>query len=185
DSEISVPMMSQTEKFNFGEIDEIDAQIIELPYATGELSMFIILPNDIAGLQKIDNQITAESLMKWTNSENLTSTKVEIQLPRFKIETSYNLVQYLENMGMIDAFSQQKANLSGISDKGLYVSQMIHKCYIEVNEEGTEAAAATGAVIVPKSLILPKKFIVNHPFLSFIKHITFDTILFHSKVYFP
>ncbi|XP_072008777.1 serpin B4-like isoform X2 [Engystomops pustulosus] len=185
DSEISVPMMSQTEKFNFGEIDEIDAQIIELPYATGELSMFIILPNDIAGLQKIDNQITAESLMKWTNSENLTSTKVEIQLPRFKIETSYNLVQYLENMGMIDAFSQQKANLSGISDKGLYVSQMIHKCYIEVNEEGTEAAAATGAVIVPKSLILPKKFIVKHPFLSFIKHITFDTILFHSKVYFP
>ncbi|XP_069814211.1 serpin B4-like [Dendropsophus ebraccatus] len=185
DSEISVPMMSQREKFNFGIIEEIDAQIIELPYGTGDLCMFIVLPNEIDGLQKVEEQITSESLMEWTNSKFLTSTKLHVQIPRFKIELSYNLAQYLTNMGMVDAFSQQKANLSGISNIGLYVSQVVHKCFIDVNEEGTEAAAATGAVIIPKSLLQPNTFIVNHPFLCFIKHIATDTIIFHVKVYSP
>ncbi|XP_075682821.1 leukocyte elastase inhibitor-like [Rhinoderma darwinii] len=185
ESEISVPMMSQSERFNFGLIEAIDAQIIELPYGTGDLCMFIVLPNEVSGLLKIEEQITSESLMKWTNSKNLALTKVDIQVPRFKIEISYNLVQYLTDIGMVDAFSQQKANLSGISEVGLYVSQVIHKCFIDVNEEGTEAAAATGAVIVPKSLLLPRKFTVDHPFLCFIKHMATDTILFHVKVYAP
>ncbi|XP_056376982.1 serpin B4-like [Hyla sarda] len=186
DTEISVPMMSKKrEKFNIGIIEEIDAEIIELPYGTGDLCMFIVLPNEVAGLQKIEEQITAESLMKWTSSNFLTSMKLDLQIPRFKIETNYNLAQYLTNMGIVDAFSQQKANLSGMSDIGLYVSQVIHKCFIDVNEEGTEAAAATGAVIMPKSLLPPKTFIVNHPFLCFIKHISTDTIIFHAKVYSP
>lgn len=147
--------------------------------------MFIVLPNEVAGLQKIEEQITAESLTKWTNTKNMMSSKVDLQIPRFKIETSYTLDEFLTNMGMVDAFSQQKANLSGISDIGLYVSQVIHKCFIEVNEEGTEAAAATGAAIMPKSLLPPRTFIVDHPFLCFIKHIATDTIIFHVKVYSP
>ncbi|XP_073534774.1 serpin B4-like [Phyllobates terribilis] len=185
ESEISVPMMRQTDRFNLGAIEELDAQIIELPYGAGEQSMFILLPNAVGGLQMIEEQITDESLMKWTNGKNLRTTRVDIQLPRFKIETSYDLVPCLTNLGMVDAFSQQKANLSGISDIGLYVSQVFHKCFIEVNEEGTKAAAGTGAVIVPKSLFPPSTFKADHPFLCFIKHNPTDTILFHVKMYSP
>ncbi|KAM4026594.1 serpin B4-like [Anomaloglossus baeobatrachus] len=185
ESEISVPMMSQTGRFNLGTIEEIGAQIIELPYATGDLSMIILLTEEIDGLEKIEEQITAESLIQWTNAQNLSPTRVNVQIPRFTQEMSYDLVPFLTNLGMVDAFSQQKANLSGISDIGLYVSQLIHKCFFEVNEEGTEAAAGTGATIVPKSLTPPSTFKANHPFLCFIKHIATDTIIFHVKVHSP
>ncbi|XP_069586871.1 serpin B3-like [Ranitomeya imitator] len=185
ESEISVPMMSQTERFNLGAIEEIDAQVIEIPYGSGEQSMFILLPNEVGGLQMIEDQITAESLMKWTDDKNLHLTRVDIQLPRLTIELGYDLVPYLKNMGMVDVFSQQKANLSGISDIGLYVSQVCHKCFIEVNEEGTKAAAGTGAVIVPKSLLPPSTFKADHPFLFFIKDNSTGTILFHVKVHSP
>ncbi|XP_073406260.1 serpin B4-like isoform X2 [Dendrobates tinctorius] len=185
ESEISVPMMSQIERFNLGAIEEIDAQVIEIPYGSGEQSMFILLPNEVGGLQMIEEQITAESLMKWTDNKNLHLTTVDIQLPRFKLELSYDLVPYLKHLGMVDVFSQQKANLSGISDVGLDVSQVFHKCFIEVDEEGTKAAAGTGAVIVRKSLIPPSTFKVDHPFLCFIKDNPTGTILFHVKVQSP
>ncbi|XP_075127052.1 serpin B4-like [Leptodactylus fuscus] len=180
DSEILVPMMRQNAKFNLGIIEEIEAQIIELPYETEDLCMCIILPNEVDGLQKMEKQITAESVLKWTDPGFLTSTRLELQLPRFQIEMNYDLSQNLMNMGMVDAFSQQKANLSGISEIGLYLSKVVHKCFIEINEEGTEAAAGTAAVIIPKSLNI---FKVDHPFVCFIKHK--DTILFHTMVYSP
>ncbi|KAG9465156.1 hypothetical protein GDO78_018800, partial [Eleutherodactylus coqui] len=176
-------MMSQTEKFNVGAIEEIDALIIELPYEANDLSMFIILPNETNGLQKVEDQMTQEALMSWTSTKNMASEKVELQIPRFKMEKSYNLDQSLKNMGMVDAFSQQKANLSGISDVGQYVSKFVHKCFIEVNEEGTEAAAATAAVIVPMSAMLPRKIVADHPFLAIIIDISTGVIIFHAAVY--
>ncbi|XP_066435352.1 serpin B4-like [Eleutherodactylus coqui] len=185
DSQKSVPMMSQTEKFNVGAIDEIDALIIELPYEANDLSMFMILPNETDGLQKVEDQMTQEALMSWTSTKNMASEKVELQIPRFKMEKSYNLDQSLKNMGMVDAFSQQKANLSGISDVGQYVSKFVHKCFIEVNEEGTEAAAATAAVIVPMSAMLPRKIVADHPFLAIIIDISTGVIIFHAAVYSP
>lgn len=175
---IPVPMMSQTERFNYGFVEEMDAQFIELPYENDDFSMFIFLPNKISGLQKVIEQITLELLMKSTDSKNMQKTKLEIHIPRFKIEESYDLTSHLKNMGMLDAFSQ-KANLSGISDVGLFVSKVIHKAFIEVNEEGTEASAATGVVIQPKSAT--RQFIVNHPFLCLIKHNATNTILFCLK----
>ncbi|XP_068092890.1 leukocyte elastase inhibitor-like [Hyperolius riggenbachi] len=185
DVQITVPMMSQTERFQFGIIEEIDAQVIELPYGKGDMSMIILLPNEITGLEKLKQQITLESLVKWTDSKTLSNTKLEVQIPRFKIQESYDLSQYLKDMGIVDAFSQQNADLSGISDVGLTVSKVVHKAYIEVNEEGTEAAAATGIVIVPKSLLPPLQFIANHPFLCFIKHKASNTFLFFLKVQKP
>ncbi|XP_077348209.1 serpin B4-like [Lithobates pipiens] len=178
DVKIPVPMMIQTEKFNYGFVEEMDAQFIELPYEKEDFSMFIILPNEIFGLQKVIEQISLELLMKATDSKNMQKTKLEIHIPRFKIEESYDLTSHLKNMGMLDAFSQ-KANLSGISDVGLFVSKVIHKAFIEVNEEGTEASAATGVAILPKSAA--RQFIVNHPFLCFIKHNATNTILFCLK----
>lgn len=118
--------------------------------------------------------------MKWTDSKNLSKTRLDLHIPYFKIEESYDLSSYLKNMGMLDAFSL-KANLSKISTVDLYLSKVIHKAFIEVNEEGTEAAAATGAVLVPKSLLLPQQFKANHPFLCFIKNKPTNTILFCLK----
>ncbi|KAM8966960.1 serpin B4-like [Pelodytes ibericus] len=158
----SVPMMHQTAKFNFGPIEKLDAQILQMPYGDGHLIMSILLPNERFGLEKIKKQLSSESINQWTSSENMANQRVDVSLPRFKIEASYDLGPHLINMGMVDAFSQQKANLSGISEIGLYLSKVVHKTFLEVNEEGTEAAAATGAVIVPK--MLPPTFIADHPF---------------------
>ncbi|CAI9586546.1 unnamed protein product [Staurois parvus] len=182
DVKITVPMMRQTQRFNHGIVEELDAQFIELPYENNDFSMFIFLPNNIFGLQKVIKQINLELLMKSTDPKNMQMTKLEVHIPRFKTEESYDLTSQLKNMGMLDAFSH-KANLSGISDIGLYVSKMIHKAFIEVNEEGTEAAAATGVVIQPKSAI--RQFIVDHPFLCFIKHNATNTILFCLKLCSP
>ncbi|KAM5158479.1 serpin B4-like [Mantella aurantiaca] len=184
DVEITVPMMSQTDTFNYGFVEEMDAQVIELSYENGVFSMFIFLPNKISGLQKVIEETTLDLLMKFTDSKNLRKTKLEVQIPHFKIEQSYDLSSHLKNMGMTDAFSQ-KADLSGISGISLFVSKVIHKAFIEVNEEGTEAAAASGAVIVPKSLLLPRQFKADHPFLCVIKHNSTNTILFCSKLSSP
>ncbi|XP_018420166.1 PREDICTED: leukocyte elastase inhibitor-like [Nanorana parkeri] len=129
--------------------------------------------------------MTLEFLAKCTDPKNLQKKKIELKFPRFKIEESYDLTSHLQNMGMIDAFSQQKADLSGISAVGLFVSKVIHKAFIEVNEKGTEASAATGAVIVPKSLKPPINFKVDHPFLGVLKHNATNTILFCLKMYSP
>lgn len=185
DVNITVPMMSQTDTFNHAIVEEVDAQIIELPYGNGNFSMFILLPNNISGLEKVTKQMTLKLLAKCTDPKNLQSKKIELQFPRFKIEASYDLTSHLQNMGMKDAFSQQKADLSGISTAGLFVSTVIHKAFIEINEEGTEAAAATGAVIVPKSLKPPIHVNVNHPFLCVLKHNATNTILFCLKLNSP
>ena len=111
---------------------------------------------------------------------------VEVHLPRFKLEIKYELNSLLESLGMTDIFSQVRADLSGISPvKGLFVSKVIHKSYVEVNEEGTEAAAATGDVLVVKRLPIRAQFVANHPFLFFIKHFRTNTLLFCGKLASP
>ncbi|XP_053322833.1 serpin B4-like [Spea bombifrons] len=180
-----VPMMTQTTKCNLGVLEELGAHILELSYGDGGLSMFILLTDEKFGLEKVEPKLSSESLALWTSSENMINTKVEIYLPRFKLEQSIDLGSHLINMGMVDAFSPEKANLSGISDVGLYVSKVVHKAFVDVNEEGTEAAAATGIVIVPKMLVFPHKFNANHPFMFFIKHNETNTFLFHGKFYSP
>ncbi|KAM4705938.1 serpin B4-like [Rhinophrynus dorsalis] len=174
-----VPMMNQTEKFNLGVINEVNAHILELPYGDRGLSMFILLSDEMFGVEKIQQKLSAESLAMWM--KNLKMTKVELSMPRFRLEDNYSLGQYLINMGMVDAFSQGKANLSGMSDVGLYVTHVVHKAFADVNEEGTEAASATGVAIAPKMLEIPHKYILNHPFLFFILHNATNTILFFGK----
>ncbi|XP_053570621.1 ovalbumin-related protein X-like [Bombina bombina] len=180
-----VQMMTQKEDFKIGIIENLNAKVIELPYGKGDMSLFILLPDEISGLKKVEQQLSSKSLASWTSSENMMKTKVELHLPRFKLEESYDLGTNLQNMGMVDAFSRQKANLSGISEVGLYVSKVVHKAFLEINEEGTEAAAATGITIVPKKLTIPEIFKVNHPFLFFILHNESKTIIFMGKYISP
>ncbi|XP_040442727.1 leukocyte elastase inhibitor-like [Falco naumanni] len=187
----SVQMMYQKGTFKFGYIEEIGAQVLELPYAQKSLSMVILLPGDMAdgstsGLKQIESTMTYENLMMWAASEHMFETTVEVYLPRFKLEGTFNLNEVLQEMGMTDIFTESKADLSAMSfAKSLVLSNVVHKTYVEVNEEGTTAAAGTGAVIVRRSLPLTEVFMADHPFLFFIRHNPTNTILFFGKLCSP
>ncbi|KAM6373433.1 leukocyte elastase inhibitor-like [Alca torda] len=186
-----VQMMYQKGMFKFGCIEEMGAQVLELPYAQKSLSMIILLPDDTAdgstsGLEQIESTMTSENLMLWASSEHMFETRVEVYLPRFKLENTFNLNEVLQAMGMTDIFTESKADLSAMSfSKSLVLSNVVHKTYVEVNEEGTEAAAGTGAVIVRRSLPLTEVFMADHPFLFFIRHNPTNTILFFGKLRSP
>ncbi|NWS57796.1 SPB8 protein, partial [Chunga burmeisteri] len=186
-----VQMMYQKGIFKLGYIEEVDAQVLELPYAQKSLSMIILLPGDMAhgftsGLEQIESTMTYENLMLWTSSERILETTVELYLPRFKLEGTFNLNEVLQEMGMTDIFSESQADLSAMSfAKSLVLSNVVHKTYVEVNEEGTVAAAGTGAVIVRRSLPLTEVFMADHPFLFFVRHNPTNTILFFGKLCSP
>ncbi|NXP46107.1 SPB8 protein, partial [Heliornis fulica] len=186
-----VQMMYQKGMFKLGYIEEIGAQVLELPYAQKTLSMIILLPGDVAdgstsGLEQIESTMTYENLMLWASSEHMFETRVEVYLPRFKLEDTFNLNEVLQDMGMTDIFTETKADLSAMSySKSLVMSNVVHKTYVEVNEEGTIASAGTGAVIVGRSLPLTELFIADHPFLFFIRHNPTNTILFFGKLCSP
>ncbi|XP_033368002.1 serpin B11-like isoform X3 [Parus major] len=186
-----VQMMYQKGKFKLGYLEEVGAQILELPYAQNSLSMIILLPGDVAdgsvsGLEQIESRITYENLLLWASSENMFETTVEVYLPRFKLEATFNLNEVLQEMGMTDIFTESKVDLSAMtSAKSLVLSNVVHKAYVEVNEEGTEAAAGTGASIVRRSLPLTEVFMANHPFLFFIRHNPTNAIVFFGKLCLP
>ncbi len=121
--------------------------------------------------------------MEWTKPSKMLQEEVRVSLPRFKMAETYEMVQFLISMGMEDVFDELKVNLSGMSpNKDLVVSEVIHKAFVEVNEEGTEAAGATGIVISTTSMPLPPKtFIADHPFLFFIRHNASNSILFYGR----
>ncbi|XP_042629188.1 leukocyte elastase inhibitor-like isoform X2 [Cyprinus carpio] len=184
-----VKMMYQESKFPLAFIPEINSQVLELPYVGKNLSMLIILPNKIqdetTGLQKLEKALTYEKLMEWTKPSKMLQEQVQVTLPRFKMEQTYDMKSLLISMGMEDVFDDQKVNLSGMSpNNDLVVSKVIHKAFVEVNEEGTEAAAATGVVINVVTALKPedpKTFIADHPFLFFIRHNPSNSILFYGR----
>ena len=138
-------------------------------------------------LLQLEDQLTAEKLIAWTSPQNMGKQEVDLYLPRFKVEESYKLVPTLRALGMVDAFNDRVANFSGMTGRpDLVVSTVVHKSFVEVTEEGTEAAAATGvgdAVIT--SLPFRESFRCDHPFLFLIKHIKTNSILFCGRVSSP
>uniref|UniRef100_A0A8C6ZGT7 Serpin B10-like n=1 Tax=Nothoprocta perdicaria TaxID=30464 RepID=A0A8C6ZGT7_NOTPE len=177
-----VPMMFLSDKFNWCYIESIQANILELPYAHNDLSMFILLPSDITGLQKLEEELTFENLSGWTSPELMEKTKMEVYLPRFTLEEKYNLKSTLSRMGIEDAFIESRADFTGMTkNSDLVLSQVFHKCYVEVNEEGTEAAAASSGVLASRSLGATIIFVADHPFLFFIRHNKTKCILFLGR----
>nr|XP_040023335.1 leukocyte elastase inhibitor A-like [Gasterosteus aculeatus aculeatus]XP_040023336.1 leukocyte elastase inhibitor A-like [Gasterosteus aculeatus aculeatus] len=179
----SVKMMCQTSKFSFTSIPEANVKILELLYEGKELSMFIFLPDgtedDTTGLEMLERELTYEKFVEWTRPDKMAQTEIEVRLPRFKMEESYNLKSVLISMGMEDAFTN--SDFSGMSPaSNLVLSQVVHKAFVEVNEEGTEAAAST-AGIVADCEIIPQTFIADHPFLFFIRHNPTRTVLFIGR----
>ncbi|XP_041863170.1 leukocyte elastase inhibitor-like isoform X1 [Melanotaenia boesemani] len=182
----TVQMMYQMKKLPYNYIPDHGLQILELPYVDEELSMFILLPQESTDgsdpLLKLEKELTQERLNEWTNRDNMdTHSEVLIHLPKFKLEEDYELNEPLAQMGMADVFSAAKADLSGMNgDGGLFLSTVAHKAFVEVNEEGTEAAAAT-AGIANFCMLREEHFTADHPFLFFIRHNKTKSILFLGR----
>ncbi|XP_063747453.1 leukocyte elastase inhibitor [Eleginops maclovinus] len=185
-----VQMMFQMKKLPYNYIDEHALQILELPYVDEELSMFILLPEESTDgsdpLLKLENELTQEKLADWTNKDNMdVHSEVLVHLPKFKLEEEYELNEPLAKLGMTDVFCSAKADLSGMNGEGgLFLSTVAHKAFVEVNEEGTEAAAATAGMI-SFCMLREEHFTADHPFLFFIRHNKTKSILFLGRLSSP
>ncbi|XP_026800447.2 leukocyte elastase inhibitor isoform X1 [Pangasianodon hypophthalmus] len=181
-----VQMMHQTKKFLFNYIDEYRLQVLDLPYVEEELSMVVLLPQESEDgsdpLQKLESELTVDKLLEWTNQEKMDRwTDIVVHLPKFKLEEQYSLKDILNKMGMSSLFQPSAADLTGMSSEGgLFVSSVAHKAFVEVNEEGTEAAAAT-VVMVALCMAREEHFMADHPFLFFIRHNPTKSILFFGR----
>ncbi|XP_054048400.1 heterochromatin-associated protein MENT-like isoform X1 [Rissa tridactyla] len=185
----SVQMMFLRDTFLIFHETTMKFKIIELPYMENELSMFILLPDDIndntTGLELVERELTYGKLAEWTRSDNMIKAEVDLYLPKLKVEENYDLKSTLSRMGIRNAFDPVQADFTGMSaKKDLFISEIIHKAFVEVNEEGTEAAAATG-VLVLRSKTPTMTFKADHPFLFFIKHNKSQTILFFGRLCSP
>ncbi|XP_060934106.1 leukocyte elastase inhibitor-like [Limanda limanda] len=178
-----VQMMFQKKNLPYNYIPDHALKILELPYVEEELSMLILLPKQSTDgsdpLLKLEKELTLQRLNEWTNKGNmLVHSDVHVHLPKFKLEEDYKLNEPLSKLGMMDVFNPSKADLSGMnSEGGLFLSEVVHKAFVEVNEEGTEAAAATAAVVTNG----PCSFTADHPFLFFIRHNKTKSILFLGR----
>jgi serpin B len=176
---VKVPMMEQKARFAYAHLDGMAA--IELPYKDNDLSLIAILPDGemksfLAGLTL--ERIEAER-------KALRPAQVSLYLPKFKFETRYLLEDLLRGQGMTDAFDEEKADFSGMTgNRDLYIGHVIHQAFIDVNEEGSEAAAATAVVMEGKSMHfdIPATFRADRPFLFLIVHKATGSILFLGQV---
>ncbi|XP_048258251.1 leukocyte elastase inhibitor-like isoform X3 [Haliotis rufescens] len=181
---IQVDMMRMSKKFNFGYNEELNCSVLELPYVKEELSMFFLLPFKDDGLAELEDKLNHESLTQAL--KNVHKVTVDISMPRFVLESSFELNNVLKSLGMSDAFDEQKADLSGIDGtRLLYISQVVHKAFLEVNEEGSEAAAATAVRIMTRSLPIIEPFKADHPFLFLIRDTRADVVLFMGRLVRP
>lgn len=183
DKTVNVPMMYQKEKFKYMETERLQA--IELPYVDNELSTVVLLPKEINGITALENSLTADSLKKWLG--RLREQKVDVYLPRFKITSEFRLNTALISMGMPDAFSLPPADFSGMTGKkDLFISAVIHKAFVDINEEGTEAAAATAVVMKrAERMHRPLIFRADHPLIFLIRDTQSGSILFLGRVVNP
>ena len=155
--------------------------IIELPYGSGKYSMLVFLPKDNIKTNDIIDQIDQSNLASWFGSFH--ESDLIVQLPKFEFAYENSLVDNLKALGMLDAFDASKSNFSGISDQtDLYISEVKHKSYIKVDEEGTEAAAVTGITFEITSVMPDAVFKIDHPFVFAIREKDTNALLFLGKV---
>jgi serpin B len=175
---VDVEYMTIKKHFRYGIFEDLQAAAVELPYKNSDISMLILLPFKKTGLPELENKLKTTSLD--TISNQMYSTEVNVEIPKFKIEFDIELKDPLEKMGMARMFSDSAEfdNLLNTSES-LKVSKVIHKAFIEINEEGAEAAAATGIQIMLFSAPIFHQeifFKANHPFTFLIKRNS--TVLF-------
>ncbi|XP_034181376.2 serine protease inhibitor 3/4 isoform X10 [Osmia lignaria lignaria] len=158
----NVSTMFRSGSYLYGELSNLNAKFVLLPYKDNELSMIIILPNEINGLAEVEKKLQNTNIMDILYQGH--QREVELYLPKFKIESKIELNAPLNKLGLTDMFSS-KANFSGIADDDLVVSKVVQKAFIEVNEEGSEAAAATGVHIEARCMTYGREtMMIDRPF---------------------
>jgi serpin B len=177
DNAVKVPMMQSKTTFPNVAVNDL-VQIVELPYEGENFSMLILLPRNVDGMKSLEESLSADNLTKW--KDELKKMKTKVYMPKFKLETKYDLKSILQEMGIHDAFHD--ADFTGIANSGLYIEKAVHKAFVEVNEEGTEAAAATGIAMLTSG---PFEFTVDRPFIFIIQDNETGSILFIGKVVNP
>ncbi|KAL2089650.1 hypothetical protein ACEWY4_014338 [Coilia grayii] len=179
-----VPMMYQETKFKYGRFQEDKVKVLELPYRGEDITMVLILPTKGTTLAEVEKGLHLKKLVGWLN--RMKETTVAVQIPRFKIEDSFSLKEKLQTMGLQHLFSPNQASLPGLlgdESDNIYISDAFHKAFLEVNEEGSEAAAATAVVAIGRSINFNREvFIANRPFLLLIREATINTIIFMGRV---
>ncbi|XP_055313013.1 serine protease inhibitor 42Dd-like [Sitodiplosis mosellana] len=179
---VSVDFMHIEGTYNYGELPELDASALEMKYADSNYSMVLILPNSHAGLSTLETKLKGHDFTKITTE--MRSQKVKVDIPKFKVEFEIKLNDVLKNLGMVDMFSGA-ADLSGLlqAKEPLVVSDAVHKAFIEVNEEGSEAAAATGLMITKRIGGMPRaEFYCDHPFIYYIWDHNSRTTVFIGRI---
>lgn len=162
---------------------EQDLQAVELAYNHQDLSMVVVLPKQRDGLKELEKRLTGKELRQII--QRMEQKQVQVQLPKFQIRSQIDLKQTLSKMGLESIFSQQ-ANFDRMSQQALKVDNGVHEAYITVNENGTEAAAATGFAVNPRAMPMPAvdptSFVADHPFLYAVVHKQTGAIVFLGKV---
>ena len=184
DSTIKVPMMFQKSDYRYMDFGVFEG--LELPYEGEDLSMVIFLPKEIEGLSTLEEHLSVDSVSLWIDQlMNTYDREVIVTIPKFKTTSEFELAPTLSGMGMSDAFSPS-ADFSGINGaRDLFISNVIHKAFVDVNEEGTEAAAATGIVMLKRGARQPLEFKANHPFMFLIRENQTGSILFIGRIVDP
>ena len=180
-SKAEADFMRNTAFFNYAESDL--AQILQMPYEGGRLSMLVFLPSERDGIRGLEDVISAQRIKTW--KEGMSTMEVTVLMPKFEMETHYELNDHLTSLGMPHAFDPILANFSGKVDltkipENLYVSSASQSAFVKVNEEGTEAAAVS--VFIDKVTSEPPKFIADRPFIFAIQDDASGTILFMGRV---
>lgn len=177
---IKVPTMMVEESYNYTSTGKFE--LLEMPYASGKFSMLIFLPSGDNTPDDVIDELSPGNLSIWIS--NMNAWKKKVFLPKLEFSYSKSLIEILSSLGMVDAFKPGIANFSGIANAELYISQVLHKTYLKVDEQGTEAAAVTSITVGVTSVGPndPSIFAVDHPFVFAIREADTNAILFIGKV---
>jgi len=181
EKKVAAPLMHRAAKFGYFEGDGLQA--LELPYQGDRLAMVVLLPTAKDGLAALEAALSAEKVTEWLGK--LHRREVRVALPRFKTTAEFSLKDTLVAMGMTDAFGD--ADFSGMTGKkDLFISAVVHKAFVDVNEEGTEAAAATAVIMAKGAMPEPTpEFRADHPLLFLIRDSRTGAILFLGRILDP
>jgi serpin B len=185
---VTTPQMAQCAEFPFWQDDTL--QVAEFPYVGKHLSMVVVLPRSAEGLPAVEKTLSPEKLADWIGK--LKTTKINVFLPRFKARTRLDLKEQLSALGMPVAFDRDNADFTGMTgtdpNKKLHISKVIHEAFVEINEEGTEAAGATAVIEEAKSakgtpsVVVPPTFRADRPFLFVIRDTRSGSVLFMGRL---